>query len=150
MSNDISERRAFSGPEVRVDAKDIKTGTDAIRARVWSCWRRGNFAGLARDIQVPIGDLEAFATGKKPRFPDAIMNALAQTFFYSVRYDAATDKLVDTRPPAAPATYVLPEPYDPASNPNPIDPHKSMVRTTPLPQVAGTQQPASLKRPGFA
>jgi hypothetical protein len=46
MSNDT---RAFSGPEFRVNAADIKTGSQAIRARVWSVWRRGNFAGLARD-----------------------------------------------------------------------------------------------------
>jgi hypothetical protein len=78
------------------------------------------------------------------------MNALAKQFFYSARYDATADRLVDTRPPARPAAYAMPPPYDPASNPNPIDPHKVMTRSVPLPAGAGTQQPVSITRRGFA
>ena len=74
MSSD-SDRRTFSGPEVRVDTQNIKTGVDALKAKVWSVWRRGNFGALARDVQYPIGDLEGWVTGQKPRPPDVVMSA---------------------------------------------------------------------------
>ena len=116
MSSD-SDRRTFSGPEVRIDTQNIKTGVDAIRAKTWSVWRRGNFAGLARDVQYPIGDLEGWVTGQKPQPPDAVMSALAKTLFHNARWNSETCMLEDTRPPptvvapcGAPQPWVNPDP----------------------------------------
>jgi hypothetical protein len=161
MSNDHleRERRVFSGPEVRFDIKDARTATDAIRAHTWSRWRRGNFAGLARDLQVSIADLEAFVKGQKPRLADSVMHALVKEFYHHTRFDPENDQLIDIAPPPLPAGK-LPEPY---VNPDPViakataDYRAALAAAQPPPTMRSRPaQPAQEKagrfspRPGFA
>jgi hypothetical protein len=158
MSTDIYERkRTFGGPVPA--APVIKTGSDAIRARVWSRWRRSNLSRIAMDLQIPLAALEAFAKGEG-QLPEAALHALTKEFFMNTRYDPVDDLLVDTRPPPLPACPVMSEPW---KNPNPkvqaaYEAYLAALaaarppepaRSKPLtPGAATSGRPA--KRPGFA
>jgi hypothetical protein len=124
------------------------TGTQAIRARVWSRWKRAHLAGLARDLQIPLPQLESFAQGGQ--LPEAALHALTKEFFMNARFDAEKDKLIDTRPPPKMACTVMSPPYDPKSDPRyvPFDPNQSMIRLRPM--TPEPEKPNPFKRPGFA
>jgi hypothetical protein len=70
---------------------EIKTGTDAIRAHAYSHCRRHHPGGLARDANVPIQKLEAFAYGKGELSHDEL-NGLARELLYA-RLDPQTNLL---------------------------------------------------------
>jgi len=90
------------------------TGTNAIRARVWSRWKKANLSITSRELQIPLHRLEAFAKGEG-QLPVEQMHLLCREFFpYFTRFNPETDKLEDTSPPAAKGG-TPPEPY---KNPN--------------------------------
>lgn len=154
----MDEQRTFSGPMVLIDGKDIKTGIDAIRARTWSVWRRGNFAGLARDSQAPINDLTKFVTGEKPRLADDIMRALTKILFHGARFNPETGMLESTAPP--PTTAAPCGPPAPWRHPNEAiaraqDALHEAQRAAQPPMPRPKPQPAQpqhdpFRRPGFA
>jgi hypothetical protein len=113
-----------------LDAPEI-SGTEAIRLRVWSRWKKANLSRMATDHKLSLGALEAFATGTG-KLPEAALHALCKEFFMNARFDPVADRLIDTSPPPQPAG-VIPEPYDLRSNPNfvPIDPNRHYVLRPP-------------------
>jgi hypothetical protein len=76
---------------------DIKTGIDAIRARTWSVWRRGNLAKLSRDLQIPLAALQASAQSAGS-LPEEALHKLTKEFFTNVKFDPVSNLLVDVSP----------------------------------------------------
>ena len=65
------------------------TGTNAIRARVWSRWKKVNLSITSRELQISLGDLEAFAKGEKASLSVEHMHKLCKEFYrdYGVTYE---------------------------------------------------------------
>jgi hypothetical protein len=124
------------------------TGSEAIRLRVWSRMRRAHLARTASDLQIPLPQLESFAQGTGG-LSAAQLQLLAKEFYMNARYDAATDRLVDTGP-APTSMGTPPEPYDPRSNPNyvPHDPNRHYGYAPSGKTDPNVGKPA--RRPGFA
>jgi hypothetical protein len=77
---------------------------------------KGNFAGLARDHNIPLAALESFAQGIGS-LPEETLHKLTQEFFMNARFNPETNLLEDTRPPpAAFPVHCVPEPW---TNPDP-------------------------------
>jgi hypothetical protein len=150
----------FGRKEASMSEPEI-TGTEAIRRRVHARWRKVHLSRTALDIGVALPDLEAFAKGEKSRLPEAAMHTLTKEMNPngSVKFDAASDRLIDTNTTAT-SMGIVPEPWvnpDPAiaaaqaaykaalAAAKPPEP----VRTKPVPP--GVASSGRLpKRPGFA
>ena len=73
------------------------TGTEAIRQRVWSRWKRGHLSRTAEDLEIRASALEAFAEGKG-ELPPAQLQLLTKEFFpYHTEFDPVTYRLISTR-----------------------------------------------------
>jgi hypothetical protein len=127
-----------------MDAKEIETATDAIRARVWSRRKRAHLARTVMDLNISLADLEAFAQGTKVKLSEPAMHALTKEFFVNARFDPVADRLVEPKPLAT----VMPSPYDPRSNPAfvPFDPNQPLALR---PEKPEPERPNPFKRLGF-
>ena len=94
----LHRRRLFRSSADPAPEPEI-TGTETLRRRVWSRWKRSNLAGLSRDRQISLPALEAFAQGGP--LPESALRALVAEFYpHNAVFDPVTDKLIDTSPPA--------------------------------------------------
>jgi hypothetical protein len=142
--------------EVAAPEPDM-TGTEAIRARVWSRWKRANLSRTAMDLNISLANLEAFARGEG-KLPEAALHALTKEFFYHARFDPVADRLVDVSPPAKVAATVTPEPW---KNPDAKvqkahDDFRAALKAArgpdpapPRPEKSELKRPDPSKRPGF-
>ena len=144
---------AMSEPEI--------TGTQAIRARVLARKKRAHLARTAEDLGLSLQALEAFADGAD-NMPVAALEKLASEFYNGgVKYDAASDRLVDLNV-ASPWTPLIPDPWQ---NPDPgiaaaQQAYKAALKAahgpephlSPRPEQPGpaTSSGRPARRPGFA
>jgi hypothetical protein len=77
--------------ETTAMAEPETTGIDVLRAATKSRRFKGHLGLLARDLQVTIGDLEAFADSGK-QLPPAVLQALAKELF-NAELDVEANKL---------------------------------------------------------
>jgi hypothetical protein len=134
------------------------SAVEAIRARVWSRMRRAHLGITSRELNIPLPNLEAFANGTG-QLPVDQLERLVKEFFMNTRFDPIADKLINTNLPIKVA-YAMPPPRehpDPAVAAAEAAYHKALKASRPEPAlykpeppVRGNQQPASLKRAGFA
>jgi hypothetical protein len=119
-----------------------KSGSDVLRAATRARNKGAAFALLARDLDIGIAALDAFARGEGT-LPDAIMSALAKHIFGdNVTFDAARNLLVRAKRVPIPAG-LLPPRYVPP--PRPVSaPSPPPIRSDKPPPV----QPKG--RPGWA
>jgi hypothetical protein len=123
------------------------TGTEAIRQRVWSRWKRANLGRTSLDLGISLASLEAFAKGEGS-LTAAQLQLLTKEFFYHARFDPEADKLIDTSPPSQVIGVAMPGPCDPAGDRYRVqhDPNRR-YGLAPDPNAA-PHKPRS--RPGFA
>ena len=127
------------------------TGTRVIQLRLWSRWKKANLARTALDLNISLGQFEAFAKNEIDRLPAEQMKRLCREFYpYFTEFDPVADRLIDVSPPAAPAGGPPPEPYDPKLDPRhiPHDPNRHYGYP-----ASGKSDPNAgrlPKRPGFA
>ena len=97
---------------------EIKTGTDAIREMLAARNKKYNIAPLAKELNIPSGELEDFAYGRAGLAPE-VLEALAKVLFHgNAAYDPAIDRLrpvereeprpLGIRPPPITETMTLP------------------------------------------
>ena len=133
------------------------SGSEAIRLKVWSRWKRSNLSRTSLDLNISLAALEAFAKGERS-LPASQLELLTKEFFYNARYDATTDKLIDTRPEPQVVCTAIPEPYknpDPAVQAAQEAYHAALRAAAPAPVMRPPTPGAApsgqfAKRPGFA
>ena len=116
------------------------TGTDLLRkaALSWSV----AFAQIARDLKIPIDDLNSFSRGG--RLPPDTLKALARFFFQgTVEFDPAIDRLRSTNKQEPVTMGHGPDPYVPPKN-------APKIYTGPPPLYPPRKPEPKVPRPGWA
>src|SRR3954464_15003015 len=83
------------------------SATEALRARVQSRMRRAHLARTSIDLQIPLPALQSFAEGTG-QLSEAHLHALTKEFFMNTRFDAASDRLINTNLPVKSAAVMPP------------------------------------------
>ena len=100
----------------RRSAVEIKNGVDVLRAVVRARRFKSHLSSLARDLNVPVGDLEDFVDSGR-ELPMPVLQKLAREFF-DAEIDVATGLLRSAnRNEAKPLCTAYPEQRDPKLSP---------------------------------